>query len=88
MIRIAITAAACHAICLTLPEDASVARPSSGRPVCLIHLEATVLDRLWAMRRRSDDIRQTLTGAANGTMPRDVMTLGGRQGCAKSGQSR
>ena len=27
-------------------------------------------------------IRQTLTGAATGTMPRDVMTLGGRPECA------
>ena len=33
---------------------ASVARPSSGRPKCLIHIEAAVLDRLRAMRRAGE----------------------------------
>jgi hypothetical protein len=48
MIRITITAAAYHAICSTMPEDAPLmAGPSVGRQIT----EAAVLDRLRAMGR-------------------------------------
>jgi hypothetical protein len=75
-----------HAIRSTLPEDApSVARPSFGT--------ASGLTQRRGGRPRPSGghartiIRQTLTRAANGTMPRDVMALGGRQECANSGHS-
>ena len=52
MIRIAITEAAYRAIRSTLPEDAPLwPLQRSGRPKCLIHIEAAVLDRLRAMRK-------------------------------------
>src|SRR5271165_7508410 len=52
MVGIAIPAAHYRAICSALPEGAPLwPVPSSGRPNCLIHIEAAVLDRLRAMRR-------------------------------------
>ena len=46
MIRIAITAAAYHAICSTPPEDAPLWPVQRGDGTCLIHVEAAALDRL------------------------------------------
>ena len=43
MIRIAITAAACHAICSTLPEDAPLWPVHRRDGQCLIHIETAVL---------------------------------------------
>jgi hypothetical protein len=57
-------------ICSTLPEDAPLSPVlREDGPPGLVHVDAAVLDRLWAMLRPSDDIRQTLTGAANGQCP-------------------
>ena len=44
MIRIAITGAAYHAICSTLPEDAPLWPVQRRDGECLIHIEAAVLD--------------------------------------------
>jgi hypothetical protein len=56
----AITAAA-YAICSTMPEDAPlwpVERVRDGQ--CLIHIEAAVLDRLWAMRRPGESYSEVI----------------------------
>jgi hypothetical protein len=51
MIHIAITAAACHAICSTLPADQHVWPANRRDGPCLIDVEAAALDRLRAMRK-------------------------------------
>jgi hypothetical protein len=54
MIRIAITPAAYDAIRSILPQDAPLCPAERQGEQCLIHVEAAVLDRLTAMRRRGE----------------------------------
>ncbi len=56
MIKIAVTEAAYYAICSTLPPDAPLWPVERRGGQCFIHVEAAVLDRLGAMRRRGESV--------------------------------